>query len=80
MRSDQINRHLANCQDLWDVTDNILHHFRLTPQLLTEIYSFRKTCAELKWDDAVIAAHFAEIARAKEAARTAQTKAQPGFV
>jgi hypothetical protein len=64
-RTDQIVRHMSGCRDLWEVTDVMLHHFSLTTSLLLEIYSFRRKCSELDWDDAAIAAYYAKLAETR---------------
>ena len=75
-RNDQIPHHLPDCHDLWDVTDSILHHFRLTPTLLNELYAFRQKCAELHWDDRAVAGFYAGQTKEREAAAPA-AKQQP---
>lgn len=60
-RGDETVQHLIDCNDLWDVSDNLHHYLHLTPPLLIEIYAFRKKCAELNWDESAIARFYSPI-------------------
>lgn len=57
---------MPDCHDLWDVAENIQHRLRLTPVLLMELEAFRRKCAELHWNEAAVADHYAGLARLRE--------------
>lgn len=69
-RADETVRHMNGCRDLWEVTDMILRHFSLSTSFLLEIYSFRRKCSELNWDDRAIAAYYDKLARSKKNPRS----------